>query len=106
MKRCTISAGFKVKKYKEHYGYNHYGVDFDSLGDTDFDVLAGATGEVLGVEMNNGSAGGIVVIKYVNVFVPSLKKTMDLIARYAHMITLYVKKGRPRFELYPHRQGE
>ena len=55
MKQCTISAGFKAKKYKEHYGYNHYGVDFDSLGDTDFDVLAGATGEVLGVEMNNGS---------------------------------------------------
>lgn len=93
MKQCTISAGFKAKKYKDHYGYNHYGVDFDSLGDTDFDVLAGATGEVLGVEMNNGSAGGIVVIKYVNIYVPSKKKTMDLIARYAHMITLYVKKG-------------
>lgn len=93
MKQCTISAGFKAKKYKDHCGYNHYGVDFDSLGDTDFDVLAGATGEVLGVEMNNGSAGGIVVIKYVNIYVPSKKKTMDLIARYAHMITLYVKKG-------------
>ena len=93
MKQCTISAGFKAKEYLKYYGYNHYGVDFDSLGDTDFDVLAGATGEVLGVEMNNGSAGGIVVVKYINIFVPSKKKTMDLIARYAHMISLYVKKG-------------
>ena len=88
MKQCTISAGFKAKEYLKYYGYNHYGVDFDSLGDTDFDVLAGATGEVLGVEMNNGSAGGIVVVKYINIFVPSKKKTMDLIARYAHMISL------------------
>ena len=23
MKQCTISAGFKAKKYKDHYGYNH-----------------------------------------------------------------------------------
>ncbi|MGM9532336.1 hypothetical protein, partial [Intestinibacter sp.] len=50
MKECTVAAGFKNAKYKNYYGYIHYGVDFDSKMAVNFDALASGDGIVLGVE--------------------------------------------------------
>lgn len=90
---CTVSAGYKNKAYKKANGYTHYGVDFDSKRAVDFDVLASGSGVVLGVERNLNSIGGVVVIKYDNVYNPTTKKTKTLIARYYHFYDIEVKKG-------------
>ena len=91
---CTISAGFKNKAYKNYYGYVHYGVDFDSKRAVDFGVIASGKGTVLGVEMNvKNSIGGVVVIKYDNVYIPSNKLVKSVIFRYYHLYSIAVKKG-------------
>ena len=90
---CTISAGFKNKKYRNAYGYVHYGVDFDSKRAVNFNVIASGDGTVTGVEKNQNSIGGVVVIKYPKVYNPTTKKKKDLIARYYHLFSINVKKG-------------
>ena len=93
MIECTIAAGFKNAKYKNHYGYIHYGIDFDSKRAVDFDVLASGDGVVLGTEKNNNSIGGVVVIRYDNVYNPTTKKKQSYIARYYHLYSIAVNKG-------------
>lgn len=90
----TISAGFKNKKYQDAYKYTHYGIDCDSRYGEDFDVVASATGTVIGVEKNlKNSLGCICVIQYNNVYNPTTKKIFNCVIRYYHMASLYVKKG-------------
>lgn len=90
---CTISAGYKNTKYKRVNGYTHYGVDFDSKRAVDFNVIASGEGKVLGVEKNKNSIGGVVVIRYNNVYNPTTGKVKSLIARYYHFYSIVVKKG-------------
>ena len=80
MIECTIAAGFKNAKYKNHYGYIHYGIDFDFKRAVDFDVLASGDGVVLGTEKNNNSIGGVVVIRYDNVSTEKYKSVFSLIS--------------------------
>lgn len=96
MKECAIAAGFKDPKYPTdpNHAFTHYGVDFDSTKTADFDVLASGKGIVLGVEFNNNnSLGGIVVIQYTNVYIPSSKQVKNLIFRYMHLSKIIVTKG-------------
>lgn len=93
MKECTVAAGFKNLKYKRANKYPHYGVDFDSLGRESYYNLASGYGEVIGTEMNSNSIGGVIVIKYKDVYVPKKKKIMDLIFRIYHNEHILVKKG-------------
>ena len=94
MKRATISGGYKNAKYTSAYGYVHFGTDFDSQDGSAFDVIASGDGVVLGTEFNSGnSIGGVVVIKYSKVYIPSTKTVRDLIVRYYHMDKVYVSKG-------------
>lgn len=93
MMDCTISAGFKNAKYKRRYGYQHYGIDFDSKRSVDFEALASGYGTVIGVEMNKNSIGGVTVIRYDNVYCPSDKKIRSLILRKYHSYKILVKKG-------------
>lgn len=93
MKECTVAAGFKNAKYRSKYGYVHYGIDFDSRASVNFDALASGNGTVLGVEKNNNSIGGVVIIKYDSVYNPTTKKVQSLIARYYHFETISVAKG-------------
>lgn len=90
---CTLAAGYKNAAYKKAYGYNHFGVDFDSKAAVDFDALASGNGTVLGTEKNANSIGGVVVIKYPKVFNPTTNKVKDLIVRYYHFEKIEVKKG-------------
>lgn len=93
MEDGTIAAGFKNAKYKSKHGYIHYGVDFDSKRSVNFDAIASGDGTVLGIEKNQNSIGGVVVIKYDNVYNPTTKKVQPLIARYYHFETISVRKG-------------
>lgn len=93
MEDCTIAAGFKNEKYRKSNGYIHYGVDFDSKRAVDFEVLASGKGTVVGVEMNKNSIGGVIVIRYDNVYCPKDKKIRSLIIRKYHCYKILVKKG-------------
>ena len=95
MMECTVAAGFKNKKYAmdPQHAFPHYGVDFDERGASGFNVIASGIGTVLGVEQNTNSLGGVVVIQYDDVFIPSTEKVKPLILRYYHLYDIKVKKG-------------
>ena len=95
MMECTVAAGFKNKKYAmdPQHAFPHYGVDFDERGASGFNVIASGKGTVLGVEQNTNSLGGVVVIQYNDVFIPSTEKVKPLILRYYHLYDIKVKKG-------------
>ena len=93
MEECTVAAGFKNVKYRKDYGYVHYGVDFDDRWGKSYNALASGDGIVLGVEKNSNSIGGVVVIRYDNVYNPTTKKKQSLVARYYHFETVSVTKG-------------
>lgn len=89
----AVTAGYKDESYRAHYGYKHYGTDFVSLEHTYFNCISSGNGIVLGVEKNTNSAGGIIIVKYYNVYIPSTNTVQDLIVRYAHLLTINVSKG-------------
>ena len=93
MMEATIAAGYRDPSYTRHYGYVHLGMDLDERGSSGFDVVAGASGTVLGVEMNHNSIGGVVVVRYPRVYNPATKEVRDLIARHYHLAELTVKQG-------------
>ncbi len=93
MEECTISAGYKNAKYRKDNNFTHYGIDFDDRWGKDFNVLASGIGTVLAIEKNSNSIGGVVVIKYDNVFNPTTKTKKSYIARYYHLYSIKVKKG-------------
>lgn len=94
MMHTTISGGFKNTAYRNKYGYQHYGIDCVELTAKDFEPVAEGEGVVLATEFNsNNSLGGIVVIRYNNVFCPRTGVIQDLIIRHYHLDTIYVKKG-------------
>lgn len=70
MMDAYVSAGYLSDAYRKGYGYPHYGMDFDERGGKGFDVIAGGEGTVLGVEKNQNSIGGVVVIRYDGVIDP------------------------------------
>lgn len=88
-----ISAGYLSDAYQRGYGYPHYGMDLDERGGKGFDVIAGGEGTVLGVEKNQNSIGGVVVIWYDGVIDPATGDARDLIARHYHLETIQVAKG-------------
>jgi len=99
MKNATIAAGFMNAKYKQNYGYPHYGVDYDSLNhDEVYDVLSIGDGEVLGAEHRaDNPLGGILVVRYNGVYFPSSGKIHNVIARYYHIKDLFVGRGENLF---------
>ena len=93
MKKGYLSTGFKNPDYARKNKFAHYGIDMDEWAAAGFDVLAGGSGTVLGVEMCRNSVGGVVVIRYEDVYNPTTKKVQDLIARYLHLAEIKVQKG-------------
>ena len=89
---CRVTGGYKNAKYRNAHGHIHYGTDFVGRY-TPFDVVAQGNGTVLGVEKNQNSIGGVIVIKYDNVYNPKTKKVEDLIVRCYHIFTIKVKKN-------------
>lgn len=95
MIECTVAAGFKNKKYAmdPQHAFPHYGVDFDERGASGFNVIASGVGVVRGIEKNTNSLGGVVVIEYDKVFIPSTRKIAPLVLRYYHLYDIKVKTG-------------
>lgn len=93
MEKGYLSTGFKNADYAKANGFPHFGIDMDEWAANGFDVLAGGSGVVLGTEKNANSIGGVVVIRYEDVYNPTTKKVQDLIARYLHLSEIKVKKG-------------
>ena len=93
MKKGYLSTGFKNPDYARANGFPHFGIDMDEWAAAGFDVLAGGSGVVLGTEKNANSIGGVVVIRYEDVYNPTTKKVQDLIARYLHLAEIKVQKG-------------
>ena len=85
VRQAKITAGYKAKKYREKYGYDHYGVDMICVNDKYFDVYACGNGKVIATG-NDGanSVGNIVVIKYNDVEVKG-GGIVDLICTYFHL---------------------
>ena len=93
MMDAYVSAGYLSDAYRKGYGYPHYGMDLDERGGKGFDVIAGGEGTVLGVEKNQNSIGGVVVIRYDGVIDPATGASRDLVARHYHLETVQVAKG-------------
>ena len=93
MKECTIAAGFKNAKYTKKHECVHYAIDLDDKYGLSYDVLASGDGVVLGTEKNANSIGGVIVIRYDNVYNPTTGKVQSYIVRYYHIATLNVSKG-------------
>lgn len=94
MLKATIGAGFKNMAYYNNYKYVHFGIDCCTVGSDDFDAIASGNGVVLGTESRmDNSLGNIVVIKYSNVYLPTLNVCKDVIVRYYHLASCAVKKG-------------
>ena len=90
-----IGAGFKNAKYptSPNHSFPHYGVDFSFYRHGTFNIRASGNGRVLGVEMNSNSIGGVVVVRYDNVYNPTTKRVGSYIFRYMHLLTLPVRAG-------------
>ena len=93
VKNGVITAGYRNPTYLEKNGYPHYGLDITSVDGGHAEVLASGTGVVLGTEFCDNSLGNIAVIRYDQVFVPQLGKTVSLIARYYHMASFLLQQG-------------
>ena len=95
MKSCTIAAGFKNTEYAKDpaHRFTHFGMDCDSFGATNFEVIASGKGTVLGIERNQNALGCVVVVKYPKVYIPKTGSVKDLIVRYIHMESIKVISG-------------
>lgn len=93
MEKCTVAAGFKNTKYLQAYKYQHYGIDCDALSPATYNVLASGEGTVLATEYNPNNLGNIVVIRYNNVYLPTIKTVKDVIVRYYHLRQTNVRQG-------------
>lgn len=104
-KRARIVAGFGTKKYKEYWGYNHWGIDISSrqgytdkeISVMDHGIYASGTGKVVYCQYDVPKAGGkslgyALCIVYKDCISHAGEKK-DLVARYMHCGTVYVKEG-------------
>lgn len=91
MDDSLISAGYKNKQYLADQGYQHYAIDLWAPGSRN--VLSCGNGVVLGIEFCDNSVGNIAVIQYDNVYIPQTREVVSLVARYYHMIEIFINKG-------------
>lgn len=88
-----ITAGYLNKRYLEKNSFNHFGTDITTVGNGIAAVAASGTGTVLATESDDNNLGSIAVIRYDNVYSPALGKSVPLIARYYHMVSISVREG-------------
>ena len=88
-------CGYKTDKYKQAWGYPHYGIDISSYqGNMTDDHTIYASGE--GVVVSAGwdsKLGGALCIKYPDAINHQTNNPQTVIARYMHMDKVLVKQG-------------
>ena len=89
LNNTQVLCGYKNSAYLKAWGRPHYGQDHWS--DKDNTVWAMGNGKVIAAGFDN-VYGGTVVMSYNNVELHN-GETIDLIARFYHLKTIYVKAG-------------
>lgn len=84
-----MEAGYRNNQYLKEWKYQHYGVDLTGKDDTT--IYSSGNGKVLYAGYDN-SGGNVVIIQYFDVDL-NAGKHADIIARYMHFETLYVRAG-------------
>jgi len=93
--RQMMLCGYKNPRYRQHWGYEHYGVDISTIQGEASDnhtIYASGEGMVVAVGKDNSLGWGIAVL-YPDVYNHKTGKTQDLVARYMHMAEVFVEKG-------------
>lgn len=88
-------CGYKNPRYHNHWGYPHYGVDISTIqgnAGTDHAVYSSGEGIVVGAGQDNRLGYGVAIL-YRDCFNHKTGQSYDLIARYLHMKTVFVKVG-------------
>ena len=88
--KTILSAGYMNTKYKNKFGFQHYGHDVYS-GSGDLTVYASGNGEVIECGYDS-TLGNVVVVRYNNAYNEKTKKAQDVIMRYYHLASISVNK--------------
>lgn len=94
-KQSTMVCGYKTDKYKQAWGYPHYGIDISSYQGNmtdDHTIYASGEGVVVSAGWDN-KLGGALCIKYPDAINHQTNKPQTVIARYMHMDKVLVKQG-------------
>ena len=92
--RQMLLVGYKNDKYREYWGYPHYGLDLSAAqcgGSADRSVLASGDGEVAAAGKDD-SLGWGVAVRYPACLSHGGEKK-DLVVRYLHLKSAAVKAG-------------
>ena len=93
--RSMMLCGYKVEKYREYWGYPHYGIDISTIqggAGKDPTVYASGTGRVLAAGKDAKLGYGLAVL-YPGAVNHRTGKAVDLVARYMHLRKIYVQAG-------------
>ena len=93
--RQMMLCGYKVRPYREHWGYNHFGIDVSTIqggAGEDHNVYASGEGTVLAAGEDSG-VGGALVLEYPDCLIRATGEVCPLVARYFHLASLAVKPG-------------
>jgi murein DD-endopeptidase MepM/ murein hydrolase activator NlpD len=89
--KMRVTAGYKNAKYKQQFGYTHYGVDVTDAKRTDKTVWASGKGIVTHCGWHP-TGGNVIVIVYKDckLVTDAIK---DIVIRYYHLDKILVKTG-------------
>ena len=94
-KSQMMLCGYKNTMYKNYWGYPHYGVDISTIqggAGSDNTVYGSGNGIVVASGQDNRLGYGVAIF-YKDCLNHKTGEVYDLIARYIHMKTVYVKTG-------------
>ena len=90
MTECYLTADYLHPKYKEYWGYNHWGWDLGN-NDKTASILASGSGTVIKTGLDN-VCGNVLIVRY-DAVSDRDGKTYEVIARYLHLSTILCKPG-------------
>lgn len=88
-------CGYKNPRYRQHWGYDHYGVDISTIqggAGSDHNIYASGAGQIVACGWDN-SGGNVVVAVYPDAYNHATGKSRDLVARYMHLAGIAVTSG-------------
>ncbi len=94
-KRQMMLCGYKTERYRQHWGYAHYGIDVSSIqggAGTDAHIYASGVGTVLAAGRDN-RLGGAIAVLYPDAYNHATDKSHGLVARYMHLTSVAVVAG-------------
>lgn len=94
-RKAMMLCGYKNQKYRDYWGYAHYGIDISTIqggaGDDDT-VYASGTGKVVAAGKDS-KLGGAICVQYDDVYNHKTGETVSVVARYMHLKSVSVKTG-------------